>query len=121
MIDKNIKSFSKCLEESNCKKRKVVCELYDINNNLLIRESNRCYPNNGVCHRIYVKQSKNNYDEESTCNWIHAEINAINNLPKDLIPYKAIIYGHSFFCNNCENKLKQIGVVEFIVRENENT
>jgi deoxycytidylate deaminase len=116
-----IKSFSKCLEESTCKKRKVVCELYDIDGNLLIRESNRCSPNNGICCRLNINQDKNNYDAESSCNWIHAEINAINNLQIGLIPFKAVVYGHSFFCDNCEKELRKIGVVEFIVKENENT
>lgn len=28
-------------------------------------------------------------------------------------PYKTICHGHTFFCDSCENALKELGVIEF--------
>jgi hypothetical protein len=106
-------SFYKVMRESTCKKRVTICEIYDIDNNLLSRESNRCNPDNGVCARLGVIQSKENYDVHSHCNWTHAEINAIKSLPLDCKPHKIILYGHNFLCDNCEQELRKIGVVDF--------
>ena len=78
--------------------------------NLLSRESNRCSPDNNICSRLNIVQGKENYDINSTCNWVHAEINTINNLPADSKPYKSILYGHDFYCDACENALKEAGV-----------
>lgn len=114
-----MKSFDTVKNESTCLKRQVVCELYDIDDNLLSRESNRCNPPDGICSRIGLKQPKNNYDVESTCNWTHAEIMALKALKSDAKPYRAMLTGHDFFCNECEKALIKAGVVEFqIVNKN---
>ena len=105
-----MKDFNLVLFESTCQKRIVVCELYDIDGNLLARESNRCDPSGGTCHRLGATQSKESYDVESECNWTHAEIMALNSLAKDAKPYKSIIYGHEFYCPTCEAALKKAGV-----------
>ncbi len=108
-----VKSFNTAVEESTCQKRKVICEIYDDKGNLLARESNRCNPEGGICHRLGVVQDKTNYDTESSCNWVHAEINAINALPIGSKPKTAYLYGHTFFCSACEEKLKEVGVEDF--------
>lgn len=110
-----IKSFNTVISESTCQKRITVCEIYDENNKLLSRESNRCNPDGGVCHRLFLVQDKGAYDKESRCNWTHAEINAINNLPQNSNPYKAVLYGHDFFCDSCEKELRKIGIVDFLI------
>jgi len=107
-----MKTIEQVKTESTCLKRVTVCEIYDDKNNLLARESNRYNPPNGNCVRIGLVQSKENYDKES-CNWTHAEINAIKALPPESEPYKAVIIGHSFFCDNCETELKKVGVKIF--------
>ncbi len=105
-----MKSIQDVIKESTCQKRVTVCELYNYTWGLLSRESNRCNPEGGTCHRIGVVQTKTNYDKESSCNWTHAEIMALNALPKNQTPYRAIIYGHSFVCENCEKALRKAGV-----------
>lgn len=102
-------------EESTCQKRKVVCCLYDKKGNLISVESNRCSPEGGTCHRLGLVQSQEGYDTESSCNWLHAEINALENIVDDKIPYKARLIGHDFFCQPCLNQLKLAGVQEFEV------
>lgn len=110
-----IKSRKQAFEESTCQKRKTMCEIYDAAGNLLARESNRCDPKDGVCQRLGVVQKKDNYDVNSSCNWTHCEINAIAALPKDSKPYRAVLYGHDFYCDNCENALKAAGVQIMLV------
>lgn len=107
------KSFTEVQKESTCQKRTTVCEIYDEKGMLLARESNRCNPEGGTCHRLEINQDKANYDKESQCNWTHAEINAIAALQKDCKPFQAIIYGHTFFCDACEEALRKAGVTHF--------
>jgi deoxycytidylate deaminase len=109
-----VKTIEQVKAESTCLKRITICEIYDLFGNLLARESNRCNPPGGVCGRMGVVQNKKNYDKESTCNWTHAEINAINALPEGSKPYSAIVLGHSFLCDNCEQALKKVGVQHFL-------
>lgn len=114
-----MKTFENVIAESTCQKRVTVCELYDWNGMLLCRESNRCNPD-GICCRLGVIQNKDNYDKNSNCNWTHAEIMAISALPKHLSggiikPHKAIVYGHDFICDSCEEALKDAGVEELII------
>lgn len=106
-----MKTFNEAVKESTCQKRVTVCEIYDKLGNLLSRESNRCNPDNGVCSRLGVVNTKSNYPSIG-CNWTHAEINAIDNLEVYHEPYKAILYGHDFLCDDCENALKAVGVLE---------
>jgi deoxycytidylate deaminase len=108
-----MKTTAEAIKESTCQKRVVVCELYGADNVLLARESNRCSPEGGICHRLGLSQSKENYDKESSCNWTHAEINALNSLPQGATPYRAVIHGHSFFCDACQEALGKAGVKVF--------
>lgn len=108
-----MKKFDEVYKESTCQKRVTITEIYDKKGTLLSRASNRCNPEGGFCHRLETKQTKDEYPIESSCNWTHSEIMAIKSLPDNCNPYKAICYGHTFFCDNCENELKKIGVVEF--------
>lgn len=108
-----MKPFDIVISESTCQKRVTVVEIYDKENNLLSRESNRCSPNDGTCQRLSMANNKENYPVESTCNWTHAEINAIASLPVGSLPYKSILYGHDFYCDKCEKALKNIGVIVF--------
>lgn len=110
-----MKSFEQASAESTCQKRITICEIYDVEGNLLSRESNRCNPTGGICHRLGVVQQKTNYDTGSACNWLHAEMNAIAHL-KEGKPYRAVIYGHTFFCNSCENALRSVGVKELEIK-----
>lgn len=104
-----IKTFEQARNESTCQKRVTIVELYDEAGNLLARESNRCFPTGGTCGRLGVVQNKSNYDVNSTCNWVHAEINAINALPTAAKPHKAVLFGHDFYCDACEQALKKAG------------
>jgi deoxycytidylate deaminase len=113
-----MKTFKEAIEESTCQKRATVCEIYDANWILLSRESNRCNPEGGTCHRLGLVQNKDNYDKDSHCNWTHAEINAIAALPEGSTPFEAIVYGHNFACQNCENALKAAGVQRISISEN---
>jgi deoxycytidylate deaminase len=110
-----IKSFQQAHAESTCQKRVTVVELYDAAGNLLARESNRCAPEGGTCHRLGVVQGKENYDVHSHCNWTHAEINALAALPKGARPYTAKLYGHSFYCDACEAALRAAGVQKLLI------
>lgn len=110
-----IKSIDQATTESTCQKRITMVEIYDEQNNLLSRESNRCNPSGGTCHRIGVFNGKENYPADSHCNWTHAEIMAIKSLPENSKPYKAILYGHDFYCEPCETALKNVGVKIFEV------
>ena len=108
-----VKSFESAVSESTCQKRVVVCELYNADGILLSRESNRCSPAEGRCGRINIVQSKGAYDVHSDCNWTHAEIMAIQNLPENSIPVEAVLYGHDFYCKPCEEALISIGISSF--------
>lgn len=112
-----MRTMTEVINESTCQKRITVTEIYDINGVLLSRESNRCNPSGGKCHRIGVVQCKSDYSVDSNCNWVHSEINAINALPKDCNPYMAICYGHIFFCDACEKSLRNVGVEFFKTEE----
>lgn len=109
-----MKTLQEVKSESTCQKRVTVCEIFDKDGKLLSRESNRCNPDGGMCHRLGIVQDKNNYDTDSHCNWTHAEINAIANLPIGASPFKAVLHGHSFYCDACESALKSVGVIELI-------
>lgn len=116
-IEKSIKSYGQVIRESTCQKRNIVCEIYDQHNNLIARESNRCEPSGGLCHRLNVIQGREDYDVISECNWTHAEINAIKALPSDTRPHMSIIYGHDFYCKNCEDELRNVGIKIFAIGE----
>ena len=108
------KTLKYTASESTCQKRQTICDIYDEQGVLLSRESNRCNPTGGTCHRIGVVQQK----DTSSCNWVHAEINAIYKLPNKSKPYRALLYGHSFYCDACETALKKAGVVVLEKYEN---
>ena len=115
-----MKDFNTVVSESTCQKRITICELYDINGVLLSRESNRCEPDGGVCTRLDVIQNKENYDRDSNCNWTHAEIRAISALPTGSKPVLSILYGHEFYCNNCETELKKVGIIKLAINHDSN-
>ena len=100
-------------KESTCQKRPVVCILLSHEGKVVSSGANRCEPEGGVCHRLGVMQNKANYDTNSSCNWTHAEIQAIANIPEGYKANKAVLKGHDFFCQPCEDKLREIGVEEF--------
>ena len=108
-----MKSIQEVAKQSTCQKRVTVCEIFNEDNECLARESNRCSPEGGTCHRLGLIQGKDNYDVNSHCNWTHAEINTIKALPENCKPHRAVIYGHDFFCDNCENELRKVGVTIF--------
>lgn len=112
-----MKSIEQVLAESTCQKRKTVCELYDEAGDLLARESNRCNPVGGICHRLGVVQNKDNYDTSSNCGWTHCEINALRHIPEGSRPYRAVLFGHDFYCDNCEQDLRTAGVEIFEVNK----
>lgn len=105
-----VKTYTEAVQESTCRKRLVICEIYNEAGELLARESNRCDPEGGKCRRIGVVQGKQDYPYESECNWTHAEIMAIRALPPDATPKSAVIYGHEFACNSCQSALSAAGV-----------
>lgn len=115
-----LKSFSEVQAESTCQKRITVVEIFDKNFNLLSRESNRCSPTGGTCHRLGVVNGKADYPVDCHCNWTHAEIMAINALPKGSKPYRSILYGHDFYCDACEAALKKAGVEILDIQKNIN-
>lgn len=112
-----MKTLSQAAKESTCQKRIVVCILYDASGTPLAVESNRCSPAGGTCQRVGISNGQADYPVESTCNWTHAEIMALNALPKDAKPYAAVVYGHDFPCPTCEKALRAAGI-EHIMAEN---
>jgi deoxycytidylate deaminase len=111
-----MKSIEQAKAESTCQKRVTVVQIIDEKGYIVACESNRCAPEGRTCHRMGVVQGKENYDTHSHCNWAHAEINAINALPEGAKPKKAILYGHDFYCQPCEDALRAVGVTEFKVK-----
>lgn len=105
-----MKDFNEVIAESTCQKRITVCEIYDKEYKLLSRESNRCNPPNGICTRVDVIQTKENYDRNSNCNWTHAEVRSLSALKVEDKPYLSILYGHDFYCDSCEKALREAGV-----------
>lgn len=116
---KKINSLKEVYSESTCQKRVTICEIYDKNDILLSRESNRCNPDGGICSRLGLIQNKSNYDVESSCNWIHAEVHAINNIPTGSMPYKSVLYGHDFYCDRCESILREAGIEVFLINKDD--
>jgi deoxycytidylate deaminase len=109
--------FEAVATESTCQKRPVVCILVSKEGRVVSSGANRCEPEGGLCARLNINQNKENYDTTSTCNWSHAEIQAIANLPEGYKPHFAILKGHQFFCQPCEDALKAVGVTEFEIIE----
>lgn len=111
-----MKTMQEAMDASSCEKRITVCEIYDFFGKLLSRDSNRCSPVGGKCHRLGVVQGEHNYDVSSECNWTHAEIMAIRSLPGGRHePYMAVLYGHDFYCKACQQALARVGVEVMIV------
>lgn len=108
-----IPSFEEAKAASTCQKRVTVCDIYNKEGVLIGRGSNRCNPDGGTCHRLNLVQGKENYDVHSHCNWTHAEIMAIQSLTGDERPYRAVLWGHHFYCDACEEALKNVGVEVF--------
>lgn len=109
--------IKQAISESTCQKRVTVCVIMDANWNVLSIGSNRCDPEGGTCHRLGISQDKSNYDTHSHCNWTHAEIRAIETLKEGAEAYEAVLYGHDFYCNGCEEELRKVGVRKFTVSE----
>lgn len=109
-----LRSFRKVSQESTCQKRVTVCELLERHRSgawqVVARESNRCEPLGGACHRMGRADLQALYPETSECNWIHAERMAIAAIPPGRRPTRAIIYGHDFPCPPCEAALRAAGV-----------
>lgn len=114
MIEKLI---LEAVTRSTCQKRITVCVIYDRDGDVLSVESNRCDPEGGRCHRMGLIQTKGDYDTTSQCNWTHAEMMALKSLPEGSKPYCAVIYGHTFLCDPCEQSLKEAGVEIFETKE----
>lgn len=114
-----IPSFNQAIRASTCQKRITVVELFAEDGRILSRGSNRCAPSGGVCHRLGVVQDKDNYDVINSCNWTHAEIITIEQLPEGSKPYRAVLFGHSFYCDACVSALRAVGVEVFEIQETE--
>jgi deoxycytidylate deaminase len=99
--------------ESTCQKRPVVCVLISKEGKVVSSGANTCEPEGGICARLGVVQNKENYDTTSECGWTHAEVHAIKNLPERYKAHTAVLKGHEFFCQPCEDALKEIGVENF--------
>ena len=95
--------------KSTCQKRVTVVALFDIDGKLLSVGSNRCTPEGGVCERLQTVNAKADYPVAS-CNWVHAEVIALGSLPPGAIPFEAVLWGHDFFCGECEKALRERGV-----------
>lgn len=106
-----MKTIATARAESTCQKRATVCVIYDVDDDILACESNRCAPPNGICVRIGVSNTKADYPVESSCNWTHAEQRAVAALPRGSRPHRALLFGHDFYCDACETALRAAGVV----------
>lgn len=95
--------------QSTCQKRVTVVALFDVGGELLSVGTNRCNPPAGICERLGVANAKADYPVAS-CNWVHAEVMALGSLPLSAIPFEAVLYGHDFFCDECEKALRARGV-----------
>lgn len=100
---------------STCHKRATVCVLLDEDNEVVSVAANTCDPAEGVCQRLGVHQTQQEYDVESTCNWEHAEARALDQLPEEVQPTTAVVLGHDFVCPTCDEKLKARGVESIAV------
>jgi deoxycytidylate deaminase len=98
-------------QKSTCQKRSVVCILLDKDNELVAAESNRCSPDSFFCPRLSLTTTKANYPAD-TCNSEHAEVRAMKVAKR--LPKTAIIFGHTFFCDDCEGFLRGMGVENLI-------
>lgn len=99
--------ITQAILEATCQKRVVVCLLFDKVGQVVAVESNRCSPPNGVCPRLDLVTSKENYPPNH-CNSEHAEVRALK-LAKRM-PTHAVLSGHSFFCDDCERLLRSYGI-----------
>ena len=95
--------------QSTCQKRVTVVALFDVDGKLLSIGSNRCDPPGGVCERLGITNAKADYPSAS-CNWVHAEVMALGSLPLGSLPHEAVLWGHDFFCGECEKALRARGV-----------
>jgi len=108
-----LKSFHQVSQESTCQKRVTVCELLEPMRGswqVVARESNRCDPLGGTCHRLGRADVQATYPSSSDCRWTHAERMAIAAIPFGRRPTRAIIYGHDFACPECVQALTAVGV-----------
>jgi deoxycytidylate deaminase len=99
---------------STCRKRSIVCVLYDAANEVVSVGRNQCSPPEDGCPRLGVTSQKQSYT--NNCNPIHAEEDALRNLPSNAIPIKAVVYGHDFVCSSCEHQLRQHGISDISIQ-----
>lgn len=96
----------------NCLKRTVFCII--LKDGLPVAWGrNHCHPPGGVCGRkdVVAPERAEHYGSENPCNAVHAEINAIGNLPKNMKgPFEAIVVGHDYACEPCADALIRRGV-----------
>lgn len=95
-----------------CQKRQVTCLLFDKEDRLLAVGRNECFPSGERCKSMVIGQTRSDY--VNYCNSVHAEENALKNLsPIGNAPYRALLFGHTFYCDDCRIKLQNVGVVQF--------
>jgi hypothetical protein len=98
-----------------CAKQQVYCILLNNHNNICSFGSNYCNTPQKLCPRT-GSESGIGYDLcKSICNQqYHAEIDDIHNINESSNPITMILINHHYCCDNCLNKLKEIGVRNFI-------
>lgn len=101
--------------KSTCLKREVTCIMTDKDNNIVSVEKNQCSPPNGVCPRLNLVTCKENYPPNH-CNSEHAEVRALKFAKR--MPTKAYLFGHKFYCDECEQLLKGFGIEMFVMGDN---
>lgn len=107
----------------NCLKRTVVCVITDAEGNVLGVGRNQCEPpirldaaqrQHRECARMGIVAQQEGYDGKG-CNSVHAEINALKEVPPGAKPYHATLLGHKFACEPCIKALREAGVREVSV------
>lgn len=102
---------------SNCQKRATACVLFDAENRPAGFGWNFCAPPVSGCARLKMSQSKAGYTG-TECETIHAEIMAIRSAHPKRPPVSAVLYGHDFICQQCEDALRNFGITEMRVMPN---
>src|ERR1039458_8234516 len=100
-----------CAALSNCQKRITVCILFDKENRPAGYGYNFCNPPIQGCVRVGLNQTKEGYTGQE---WetVHAAIMALRSRHPKRQAVSATLFGHEFYCKECEAALRVEGITE---------
>lgn len=98
-----------------CKKQRVVCVITLDDGSFVVGE-NECEEPQEVCPRAEMATGEGYHLCVEVCKQKgHAEAVAASLVPSDKNGVAAYLFGHTYACDDCKSKLRQVGVQEVVI------